>query len=170
MRAVFQRPSRTTIKRPLGKPPKWMVRKHQLEAWQTFSDEVPWLNHSHRALVGIASEIRRRLIAGEEVSVNRPIFFGSVWGKWAQRRLTRRKSHYRKIRTTRTLPINTSPDLVSRVEIRAVCPLGIRIYACERVWSPRWTTKITSISMLPPLSENGHQSGVNALAPPTARI
>jgi hypothetical protein len=57
-------------KRPLGKPPKWMVRKHQLEAWQTFSDEVPWLNHSHRALVGIASEIRGRLIAGEEVSVN----------------------------------------------------------------------------------------------------
>jgi len=57
-------------KGPLGKPPKWMVRKHQLEAWQTFSDEVPWLNHSHRALVGIASEIRGRLIAGEEVSVN----------------------------------------------------------------------------------------------------
>jgi hypothetical protein len=55
---------------PLGKPPKWIVRKHQLEAWQTFSDEVPWLNHSHRALVGIASEIRGRLIAGEEVSVN----------------------------------------------------------------------------------------------------
>ncbi len=46
------------------------MRKHQLEAWQTFSDEVPWLNHSHRALVGIASEIRGRLIAGEEVSVN----------------------------------------------------------------------------------------------------
>ena len=47
-----------------------MVRKHQLEAWQTFSDEVPSLNHSHRALVGIASEISGRLIAGEEVSVN----------------------------------------------------------------------------------------------------
>ena len=57
-------------KGPLGKPPKWMVRKHQLEAWQTFSDEVPSLNHSHRALVGIASEISGRLIAGEEVSVN----------------------------------------------------------------------------------------------------
>jgi len=24
-----------------GKSPKWMVKKHQLEAWQTFSDELP---------------------------------------------------------------------------------------------------------------------------------
>ena len=109
----------------LGKPPKWMVRKHQLEAWQTLSDEVPWLNHSHRALVGIASEIRGRLIAGEEVSVNGLNLLRLCLGKWAQR-LTRRKSHCRKIRTTRTLPINTSPDLVSQVEIRAICPLGIR--------------------------------------------
>src|SRR6266481_6846816 len=71
-----------------------------LEAWQTFSDEVPWLNHSHRALVGIASEIRGRLIAGEEVSVNGLNLLRLCWGKWAQRRLTRRKSHCRKIRTT----------------------------------------------------------------------
>jgi len=113
-------------KGPLGKPPKWMVRKHQLEAWQTFSDEVPWLNHSHRALVGIASEICGRLIAGEEVSVNGLNLLRLCWGKWAQRRLTRRKSHCRKIRTTRTLPINTSPDLVSQVEIHAISPLGIR--------------------------------------------
>jgi hypothetical protein len=28
------------------------------------------LNHSHRALVGIASEIRGKLIGGDEVSVN----------------------------------------------------------------------------------------------------
>jgi hypothetical protein len=54
---------------PLGNAPKWMVKKHQLEAWQTFADELPWLNKSHRTLVGIASDIRGRLIAGEEVSV-----------------------------------------------------------------------------------------------------
>jgi hypothetical protein len=36
---------------------------------KTFADELPWLNKSHRALVGIASEIRGRQIAGEEVGV-----------------------------------------------------------------------------------------------------
>jgi hypothetical protein len=54
---------------PLGTPPAWMKKKEQLEAWETFADELPWLNRSHRALVGIAAEIRGRLIAGEEVSV-----------------------------------------------------------------------------------------------------
>ena len=51
---------------PVGKPPKWMKKASQLEA-QTFADELPWLNHSHRALVSIAAEIRGRLIAGEEL-------------------------------------------------------------------------------------------------------
>jgi hypothetical protein len=57
------------VKDPLGKPPKWMKKASQLEAWQTFADELPWLNHSHRSLVEIASEIRGRLIAGEDVGV-----------------------------------------------------------------------------------------------------
>jgi len=57
-------------KGPLGPPPKWIKNKHQLEAWALFSDEVPWLNHSHRALVGIACDLRGRLTAGEEVGVN----------------------------------------------------------------------------------------------------
>jgi hypothetical protein len=55
---------------PLGKPPKWMKSPTQIEAWRTFEDELPWLNHSHRALVAIASDIRGKLIAGDEVSVN----------------------------------------------------------------------------------------------------
>jgi hypothetical protein len=55
---------------PIGEPPRWMKNPSQREAWQTFADELPWLNQSHRSLVGIASEIRGRLIAGEEVSVN----------------------------------------------------------------------------------------------------
>jgi hypothetical protein len=59
-----------TSQGPLGKPPKWMKNESQREAWETFADELPWLNHSHRALVGIAFEIRGKLIAGEEVSVN----------------------------------------------------------------------------------------------------
>jgi hypothetical protein len=55
---------------PLGSPPKWMTNPGQREAWETFADELPWLNHSHRSLVGIASEIRGKLISGDEVSVN----------------------------------------------------------------------------------------------------
>jgi hypothetical protein len=54
---------------PLGNPPKWMKKASQIEAWKTFEDELYWLNHSHRGLVEIASEIRGRLIAGEEVGV-----------------------------------------------------------------------------------------------------
>lgn len=55
---------------PLGDPPKWMKNKFQLEAWRTFDDELPWLNNSHRGLVGIASEILGKQMAGEELSVN----------------------------------------------------------------------------------------------------
>jgi hypothetical protein len=54
---------------PLGAPPKFLKTPSQIEAWNTFSDELPWLNKSHRALVGIASDIRGRLIAGEDVGV-----------------------------------------------------------------------------------------------------
>jgi hypothetical protein len=57
-------------KGPLGAPPKWMKKQTQLDAWKMFADELPWLNHSHRALVSVASEIRGKLIAGDEVSVN----------------------------------------------------------------------------------------------------
>jgi hypothetical protein len=55
---------------PLGPPPKWMKNPNQREAWQTFGDELPWLNSFHRTLVAIASELRGKLIAGEELSVN----------------------------------------------------------------------------------------------------
>jgi hypothetical protein len=54
---------------PLGDPPKWMKKKEQIEAWEEFEHELPWLNQSHRALVGIASDIRGRQIAGEEISI-----------------------------------------------------------------------------------------------------
>jgi hypothetical protein len=53
----------------LGSPPKWFKTDAQKEAWNTFADELPWLNKSHRALVSIASEIRGRQIAGEDVGV-----------------------------------------------------------------------------------------------------
>jgi len=54
---------------PLGPPPKWMTNSHDKLAWETFREELPYLNMSHRAIVGIASSIRGRQIAGEEVGV-----------------------------------------------------------------------------------------------------
>lgn len=54
---------------PLGAPPKFLKTPSQKEAWNTFSDELPWLNKSHRALVSIASDIRGRQMAGDEVGV-----------------------------------------------------------------------------------------------------
>jgi hypothetical protein len=38
-------------------------------AWNTFRDELPWLNKSHRALVEIAASLRGRIVAGEEVGI-----------------------------------------------------------------------------------------------------
>jgi hypothetical protein len=55
---------------PLGKPPKWMKSSTQIEAWNTFADELPWLNASHRSLVAIASDFRGKLIAGDDLNVN----------------------------------------------------------------------------------------------------
>jgi hypothetical protein len=58
-----------SVTSPLGSPPKWLNKPGQIEAWETFADELPWLNKSHRALVSIASDIRGRVISGEEVGV-----------------------------------------------------------------------------------------------------
>ena len=52
---------------PLGNPPAWIKTPSQKEAWKTFEKELPWLNQSHRVLVGIAASILGRQVAGEEV-------------------------------------------------------------------------------------------------------
>jgi hypothetical protein len=54
---------------PLGDPPNWMKKPGQIEAWNTFADELFWLDRSHRAIVSIAADIRGRQIAGEEMDV-----------------------------------------------------------------------------------------------------
>ena len=55
---------------PLGDPPKWIKNANQREAWETLAAELPWLNRSHRTLVAIASDLRGKLMAGEDLSVN----------------------------------------------------------------------------------------------------
>ena len=48
---------------PLGPPPAWL-KKPAADAWNAFDDELPWLNRSHRCIVGIASIARAELAAG----------------------------------------------------------------------------------------------------------
>jgi hypothetical protein len=48
---------------PLGPPPAWL-KKPAADAWEAFDDELPWLNRSHRCIVGIASVARAELAAG----------------------------------------------------------------------------------------------------------
>jgi hypothetical protein len=40
---------------PLGEAPKWFKTQRQLDAWNTFRDELPWLDRSHRSLIEIAA-------------------------------------------------------------------------------------------------------------------
>src|SRR3954454_15594403 len=53
---------------PLGDPSNWM-NDGQRVAWNQFRREVPWLMESDRALVEIASYLRARVMAGEELGV-----------------------------------------------------------------------------------------------------
>ena len=53
---------------PIGPAPKWM-KKEQADAWNTLAAEIPWLNRSHRALLGIAATIQARIESGADVGV-----------------------------------------------------------------------------------------------------
>lgn len=57
---------------PLGAPPKWLTDTDTMKAkaaWLLFQKEIPWLTESHRMLVGMASNIQGRLMAGQDVGV-----------------------------------------------------------------------------------------------------
>ncbi|MGX9144991.1 hypothetical protein [Mesorhizobium sp. 128a] len=57
---------------PLGAPPKWIVdtdTSKTKSAWHLFQKDMPWLNQSHRILVGMAAGIQGRIMAGQEVGV-----------------------------------------------------------------------------------------------------
>ncbi len=66
----FENRKEPTVKDPLGKPPRWMNNASQIEAWQTLASEIPWLNSTHRAVMGIAAQLLGKLIANEDISVN----------------------------------------------------------------------------------------------------
>lgn len=52
----------------IGEPFAWM-NDNAKKAWKEIIDEVPWLNKSHRGFLAIASNIRGRMIAGEDCGV-----------------------------------------------------------------------------------------------------
>jgi len=57
---------------PLGAPPKWIVDTDTMKArsaWELFRKEIPWLTESHRMLVGMASNIQGRIMAGQDCGV-----------------------------------------------------------------------------------------------------
>jgi hypothetical protein len=57
---------------PLGPPPRWLVDSESNKArsaWLLFQAEIPWLTASHRMLVGMASNIQGRIMAGQDVGV-----------------------------------------------------------------------------------------------------
>jgi hypothetical protein len=59
---------------PLGNPPAWLKDTPELKAkaaWKLFEKELPWLNQSHRTLVGMAANIQGRIMAGEDVGVQK---------------------------------------------------------------------------------------------------
>lgn len=57
------------INRKLGQPSKHLG-PGAIVAWEGFRAELPWLTEGHRALVEVASNLRGRMIDGEEVGVN----------------------------------------------------------------------------------------------------
>lgn len=68
----FEGRNEPTVDRPLGDPPEYIQdtkRSKARTAWNTFVKEIPWLNESHRSFIEIASEIRGRLMTGNEVGV-----------------------------------------------------------------------------------------------------
>ncbi len=51
------------------------------QAWEGFKRELPWLMESDRALVEVASSVRGRLLAGEDVGVTALSMLQSILSK-----------------------------------------------------------------------------------------
>ena len=52
----------------VGEPFEWLTDNAK-QAWRDLADEIPWLNKSHRSLLGIAANIRGRMMSNEDVGV-----------------------------------------------------------------------------------------------------
>lgn len=64
----------------LGKPSSFLD-EFGVKAWEGFKRELPWLAESDRALVEIASSVRGRLLAGEDVGITALSMLQSILSK-----------------------------------------------------------------------------------------
>jgi len=64
----------------LGKPSQFLDVNGQ-QAWEGFRRELPWLMESDRALIEIASSVRGRLLAGEDVGITALSMLQSILSK-----------------------------------------------------------------------------------------
>jgi hypothetical protein len=68
--ALYKNPQRYRTRKeplvtdPIGSPPAWLT-DDQADAWNDFADRLPWLNRSHRGIVGIASVLQAKQANGE---------------------------------------------------------------------------------------------------------
>lgn len=79
--------------RPLGNPYKSMSPE-QVEAWEEFRAELPWLNSSHRALLQVACVLRARLNADHEIGVNQLQTYSAILSKLAATPVDETKVNY----------------------------------------------------------------------------
>lgn len=68
--------------RPLGEPYKSMSDAEK-QAWFEFSNELPWLNSSHRALLQLACRLRARLNCDPDMGVNAMQAYSAILSKLA---------------------------------------------------------------------------------------
>lgn len=62
-------------------PPSPFLDAFGVKAWEGFRRELPWLAESDRALVEIASSVRGRLLAGEDVGITALSMLQSILSK-----------------------------------------------------------------------------------------
>ncbi|MBV7502089.1 hypothetical protein KW836_19700 [Achromobacter sp. ACM05] len=68
--------------RPLGEPFARMTEA-QVEAWEEFRVELPWLNSSHRALLQAVCVLRARLNTDPDIGVNALTTYSAMLSKLA---------------------------------------------------------------------------------------
>jgi hypothetical protein len=54
------------VEAPVGDPPGWLT-DYGKEAWRELADVIPWLDHSHRGIVGITAHLAGRLRSDPDV-------------------------------------------------------------------------------------------------------
>jgi hypothetical protein len=66
--ARFKQRKEPPKQRPLGKPSR-MLNERQVEAWEAFREELPWLMESDRRLVEVASKLTADMWDSTEINI-----------------------------------------------------------------------------------------------------